>query len=322
VHVAGHSPAYVYQEAAPPVVPSGVILLGDGPTLETITASGNCGQDNCAVSVKAGGILDGFSVLCSASSASDGIAAASGGGPNLPAIVRSVKVSRCINAGISAFGSADVGPNVTSTGNATGLESPAGASGPLRVLTGTSGPNAFDANSGNGIDVSGTAVLTFQGGSTHNNAQGIRLAGGGSSSAAMHSISLLDARNNTGSGIVAYAGQYLKLRGSLLLGNGGAGLYFQYSSTGGGALDIGTTASAGGNAFGGTGNLNTKAGVQICSTTSIAIQLGVAGDSFGNCPPTEAQSSCTSGTSSTYSDILYDTTLALAPNVTGCTVGP
>jgi hypothetical protein len=313
VHVAGATPALVYMEASSLDVGASIILSGDGPAKTTIQAAGTCGSTTCAVAVGGGGVLQGFTVTCSGGS---GIVTSDGMPP--PA-VREVIASGSMNDGLLATSNVDLGPDFSANRNGTGgVESPQGAGGVIHVIGTT---NTFDNNKGNGIDVSGTATLNFEGGTANGNFQGIRLAGA-TAGIAGHTITSLTASNNSGpGGVVAYNGQTIKMRSSTLTGNTGVGLYYAY--VGSSTLDIGTNA-AGGNTFAGstTANNNGVAGLRLCGVTA-ASMVSAAGDSWSSCPPAQTFADC-SATPKVYSDIDYGPALSagMPVAVSGCTVGP
>jgi len=315
VHVAGSTPALVYNEASSLHVTANIILSGDGPTKTTIQASGACGSTTCAVAVGGGGVLEGFTVTCSGG---DGIATSDG---MPPAAVHEVVASGSMGNGLVAAADVELGPNFSANLNgAAGVESPMGAGGTVHVIGTT---NTFDDNKGNGIDVSGTATLIFEGGSASRNAQGIRL-GGATASAAGHTITSLTATKNTGpGGFVAYSGQTLKVRSSTFTGNTGVGLYYEYAGTS--TLDIGTTNDAGNNTFAGatTTNNNGVAGLRLCGVTATSMPAA-AGDAWSACLPAQTFADCGNAKPATYSDIDYAPALAsgMPVAVSGCTVGP
>jgi hypothetical protein len=315
VHVAGSTPALVYMEASSLDVTANVILSGDGPGKTTIQASGPCGNTTCAVAVGGGGVLEGFTVTCSGGS---GIATSDGMPP--PA-VRAVLATGSKTDGLIAAANVDLGPGFSANANgAGGVESPAGAGGTIHVIGTT---NTFDDNMGNGIDVSGTATLNFEGGTANGNFQGIRVAGA-TAAAGGHTITSLTASKNTGpGGVVAYNGQTIKMRSSTLTGNTGVGLYYAY--VGSGTLDIGTANDSGGNTFAGatTADNNGLAGLRLCGVTA-ANMLTAAGDAWSACAPAQTFADCSTAPKN-YSDIAYGPALTAAGvpvAVSGCTVGP
>jgi hypothetical protein len=316
VHVAGSTPALVYMEASSLDVGANLVLSGDGPGKTTIEASGTCGSTTCAVTVGGGGVLQGFTVTCSSGS---GILTTDG---MPPAAVREVIASGSMTDGLLAMANVDLGPAFSANSNgAAGVESPQGAGGTVHVIGTT---NTFDDNHGNGIDVSGTATLNFEGGTANGNAQGIRLAGA-TAAAGGHTITSLTATNNTGpGGVVAYGGQTITMRSSTLTGNTGVGLYYAY--VGAGTLDIGTANSSGGNTFAGatTADNNGVAGLRLCGLTATTMPVA-AGDAWSSCPPTQTFADCGNTTPTGYSDIDYapaSLSLGGPVAVSGCTVGP
>jgi hypothetical protein len=315
VHVAGSTPALDYMEASSLHVGANIILSGDGPAKTTIQASGACGSATCAVSVGGGGVLQGFTVTCSGGS---GIVTTDG---MPPAAVRAVLATGSKTDGLLATSNVELGPGFSANANgAGGVESPAGAGGTIHVIGTT---NSFDDNMGNGIDVSGSATLNFEGGTASGNFQGIRLGGTTAASLTGHTITSLTATQNTGpGGVVAYGGQTIKMRSSTLTGNTGVGLYYAY--VGSSSLDIGAN-SAGGNTFAGatTANNNGVAGLRLCGVTA-ASMLSAAGDSWSTCPPAQTFADCNNSKPANYSDILYGPVLAVGTPVavSGCIVGP
>jgi len=314
VHVAGAVPALVYKETGPPTIVAGVTLQGEGASQVTIDASGTCTTTTCAVIVEGGGVLDGFTVT---SAAGDGVeTSASSPAP----VVRNVNATGSMGNGIMALGALELGPNVSASGNGNGgLQSPVTASGVVHVV-GTA--NSFDNNAGNGINFDGTATLNFEGGSANGNAQGLRLGGAATGA---HTVTSLTATGNTGpGGFVAYNGQTIKLRSSVLMANAGVGLL--YNAANGSTLDLGTgPAAMGGNTFGGvtaTGR-NAKGGLRLCSTAAVVVQPAYGND-WSSCPPTQTAVAC-GATIGSYSDVVYGVgaAMAVAPVVaTACALGP
>jgi len=301
VHVVGSgaSGGAVYAESGVVAVTPAVTLEGDGPAETTISAAGVCGATTCAVTVSAGALVTGFTIT---SSGGDGVVTLAGG-PPAPSL-SNVTITGCAGNGILAGGGIELGPNASVVGNkANGLESPAAGTGKLHVIGRT---NAFNDNSGNGIDVNGAAWLSFEGGTANGNGQGIRLAGP-TVAGATHSVTALTATGNKGpGGFVAYAsssvGQPLTLRGCTLTGNtGGVGLSYVFG--GGSVLDIGATA-VGGNTFGGATELNAKAGLLLCNT---GVAIPALGDYWAACAPVETKIAACADLASltTYSDVVF-----------------
>jgi len=324
VHVVGKSGGLKYVETNAVVVPANVTLHGDGPAITALSASGNsamCGSTPCAVVLQ--GELDGLAVT---SPTGNGIVtlAPTASGP-IPT-VRNASVSGSGINGVCALGSVDLGPDIAVNLNTqAGVESPgAGGCGPAvtaGVVHVIAGVNTFDRNGGNGIDLSGAATLTFEGGTASGDVQGIRLS---SSPPGAHSIVNLTATGNTGPGaVVTYGGQSLSLRGSDLRGNTTVGLLHNYA--GASVLDLGVSV-AGGNTFGGATSSanNGRAGVILCNsgaTSSVTAQ----GDSWSKCPPSAALAigSCAIG-SLAYADVVYFPAGAAGDPVTddsSCTKG-
>ncbi len=319
VHVAGSNPALVYVENGPLTVGPGITLSGAGALEVAISASGPCSASSmsgtCAVLIEGGGIVDGFTIL---SPGGDGVwTAAPGSAPN--PILRNVAASGSKGNGVVALGSVTLGPNLGASNNGgSGVESPSGSTGTVHVVVGV---NNFSQNKGNGIDLSGGAALSFEGGTADGDSQGIRLA---SSPAASHSITGLTAKNNTGpGGVVVYGGQTLRLRSSTLTGNTGSGLLYNYAS--GSALDLGTGNEPGGNTFGGMtqSQRNGVAGVMLCSAPSSQL---ADGDSWSTCAPSQTAIVCGVSASTGYTDVAYQYASGIVstggPISGSCTVGP
>jgi hypothetical protein len=321
VHVAGATPALVYNETGSIVVNANIVVLGAGPGKTTLNASGPCATPSaaCAVIVEASGVLDGFTVV---SAAGDGIESDTGA----PApIVRNVVASGSKGDGIVALGGVDLGPNIVASGNAgQGVESMQGATGLVHVLAGT---NAFSHNGANGLNIDGAATLKFDGGAALGNAlNGIRIFGvsaGLGTVRASHSIAGLDAEANKNTGISAFNGQVLKVRSSTLLANANEGLY--YAGAAGGSLDIGTTADPGANAFGGAtvATQNGKAGIFLCRVLSAGGGLQPAeADTWAACPPTQTAVVSCDNEPATYADVGYAPPSGNPVVATTCIVGP
>jgi hypothetical protein len=317
LHVAGATPALVYNESDKVLVNHKVVLVGDGPTKTTISATGACnGGGNCAVEVNLDGVLDGFTVT---SPGGDGIVANAG---SPAAVIKNVSAIGSKLSGIVTLGAAELGPNIVASGNfAQGLASK-GVGGLLHVNGGT---NAFDGNAFNGITVDGSATLKFEGGTASGNGyNGIRLAGTITAPPTAHAITNLVAKLNKNTGISAFNGQTLTIRSSTLLTNSNVGLWYGYAGTG--TLDLGITTDAGGNTFGGSAIAarNGKAGIFLCKSRGSLTQPAHA-DLFANCPPTQTQTSLTTcdPLPTTYFDVAYMAATSGDPvNATSCTLGP
>ncbi len=319
VHVAGNSPALVYDENGPLTIGPGITLEGSGALQTTINASGSCSATSmmgtCAVLVEGGGIVDGFTII---SPNGDGIWTLPPASAPIP-LVRNVAASTSKGNGIVALGSVTLGPNIGANSNGgSGVESPAGSTGTVHVLAGL---NGFSQNKGNGIDLSGGATLTFEGGTASGNGQGIRIA---TTPAASHTITGLTAKNNTGpGGVVVYGGQILKLRSSTLVSNTGSGLLYNYMN--GSTLDIGTGSESGSNTFGGMtqSQRNGVAGVMLCGAPAIQ---PADGDSWSVCPPTQTAVVCGVSASTGYTDVAYQYANGIVstggPISGSCSVGP
>jgi hypothetical protein len=223
----------------------------------------------------------------------------------------------CKSHGVVAQGAVELGPVFAARSNgAGGVESPATATGRIHVV---GLANAFDGNTGNGINVDGAAVLLFEGGTASGNVQGIRLAGP-QPSGTTHTITSLTASGNTGpGGVVAYNGQTITMRSSTLTGNTSVGLLYTYA--GSSALDVGTATVAGGNTFGGVtaAKRNGVAGVRLCMAPATVV---LGGDSWSACAPTQTLLACDAPLPSTYSDILYGSGVASVVTAPSCTTGP
>ena len=319
VHVAGSTPALVYDETGFLIVGPGISLLGGGALTTTISASGSCMVGNtsgtCAVLVQGGGIVDGFTIL---SPDGDGVWTAPPGTSPHP-LVRNSAANGSKNDGIYAFGSVDLGPNIGASGNGNaGVESPAASTGVVHVIAGL---NGFNENHGNGIDLSGAATLDFEGGTVSGDSQGIRI---GTTPAGSHTITGLTAKANTGPGaVVVYGGQTLTLRSSTLVANTTTGLVYDYAT--GSALDLGTASSTGGNTFGGMtqADRNGVAGIMLCGVPGPQL---ADGDSWSTCAPTQTPFMCGGAVTGGYADVAYQYAggvVSVGGPISGtCSVGP
>lgn len=315
VSVAGSTPALIYDETNSLDVTADITLAGGGVLTTTISASGPCTvgstSGTCAVRVAAGGVLQGFTVT---SPGGDGVWTATGAPTP---VVHDVAADGSKNDGIVAYASVNLGPNISASNNGNaGVESPAGATGVVHVILGL---NGFDGNAGNGIDLSGGATLDFEGGTANENFQGIRID---TMPPGSHTITALTAKANSGPGVVIYGGQTLKVRASSFLGNGASGLYYAYAN--GSTLDLGTSTDSGGNVFGGKSSRNTTAGLTLCNAPAAQ---PADGDSWVNCPPTQAAIACGGSASSNYTDVAYQyqsgvTGTGPGPIAGSCSIGP
>lgn len=319
IHVAGATPALVYNETDAVFLNHNVILLGDGPATTMINASGGCFGGTCAVAVNGGATLDGFTVT---SSSGDGIVA------NLVSpspIIKNVAATGSKGNGVSALGAVELGPNIVASKNGgQGVNSK--GTGLVHINAASVGSfNAFDNNGANGINVEGGAQLKFDGGNAGGNAfNGIRLAGlpAGGGAPPNHTVTGLIAKNNKNTGISAFGGQNLKLRSSTLLTNANIGLVYTYAGTS--VLDIGLTTDKGGNTFGGAtvASRNGKAGIYLCKSRGTGTQPADS-DSFSVCAPTQTSLPGCDTMPTSYTDVAYAPAIAGDPVLaTSCTVGP
>jgi hypothetical protein len=310
VHVAGATPALVYNEATRVLVGANVVLLGAGPTMTTISASGAGAGGVCAVHVEGGGTLDGFTVV---SPGGDGVRADT----STPApVIKNVWASGSKNNGIVALGPVELGPNIVASKNGGQGLSSTSATGIVHVAQGT---NAFDGNGANGIDMEG-ATLAFEGGSaTGNGFNGIRFGVAGALGAT-HTVTALVAKNNN-TGISSFGGQNLKIRSSTLVANRFEGLLYNYAD--GYTLDLGTAGDAGGNTFGGAAaaTRNVKAGIYLCKSRGAATQPA-GGDLFATCPPTQTSFTGCDVAPGAYTDVAYAPAAGDPVVAVACTVGP
>jgi hypothetical protein len=314
VHVAGGTPALVYDEADRILVGANLILRGDGPTMTTISASGAGAGATCAVHVAGGGALDGFTVV---SPGGDGIRANGNPAP----VVKNVSAIGSKNNGIVALGAIELGPNIVASKNGVNT----GGQGVSSTGTGVvvhvvAGANAFENNGANGIDVEG-ATLQFEGGLTAGNGfNGIRFGLAGDVAATSTITGLISKNNNTG--ISSFGGQNLKIRSSNLLSNKIYGLLYNHAA--GYTLDLGRTNDAGGNTFGGAtvATRSPKAGIYLCKSPG-AGTVPAEGNTFAACPPTQTSVAACGTDPAAYADVAYFGAVAGAPATTGaCTVGP
>ena len=137
-------------------------------------------------------------------------------------------------------------------------------------------------------------------------------------------MSNLSVKSNLGYGIAVAGTGSLKLRGTTMLGNE-AGLVFAQSA--GNQLDVGTSADAGNNVFGGVspGN-NAREGLCIEQSGATGGQAA-EGDTWSKCPPSSGKSpSSTCHGINTYVDVGYVpvsvTSGSPVAAPASCTVGP
>jgi hypothetical protein len=313
VHVAGATPALVYNEPIRVLVGANVILQGDGPTKTTISASGAGAGGPCAVHVQGGAVLDGFTVV---SPGGDGVRADT----LIPApIVKNVSAIGSTGNGIVALGAIEIGPNVVASNNGGQGVSSTGTTGVVHVI-GAGGSNAFDGNGANGIDIEG-ATLQFEGGkATNNTFNGIRFGLPGAIGTT-HTVTGLVAKNNN-AGIASFNGQNLKIRSSDLLANKTYGLQYNYAA--GYTLDLGVANDTGGNTFGGAAvaTNNPKAGIYLCNSRGAGTQPA-RGNAFAACPPTHMAVAGCAATPAAYADVAYAPAAVGDPVIAAaCTVGP
>lgn len=322
IHVAGDSPALLYQEATRVLVGPGVTLLGDGADQVTISASGACASKTCAIHVQSGGILDGFQVTCPQGS---GIVTAALQPSSQPAAVRNIIASNSAANGIVALGDVELGPGIVANGNGlpnNGHGVSAEGAGLVHIHASQDTVNQFSNNAWHGINVAAGSLLQFDGGEALNNGNnGIRLDQQCAQPPAVHVIQGLKATGNPNNGVAVYGGS-LKLRSSTLLANGHNGLSFTYAA--GNQLDAGTVQEPGGNVFGGqtTSYNNTNAGTYVCNSATTASVQPFYGNDWSSCPPTQASVATCGTIPSAYADLVSAAATTPSVSIPACTVGP
>lgn len=322
IHVAGASPALVYDEPARVLVNSGITLLGDGPDKVTISASGQCAGLTCAVHVMSGGAIDGVTVT---SPTGNGIVTGGVKPSYPPAAVRQVVVRDSAANGIVALGAVDLGPAIVVShngGTVGGHGVAADGPGQVYVHAGGQGVNKFDNNSAHGINVGSGAWLVFEGGeATGNGNNGIHFDQKSAPPPTVNSISGLVANGNSNYGIAVYFGS-LTLRYSILLGNTNGGLYFEYPN--GAQLDLGTYSDPGMNTFGSAvaASRDGIAGIFICCTATNWVFVSAVGNLWSSCyPPILSMQACSMMPNS-YSDIVTAPPSTVGLDTSNCTVAP
>ncbi|GAC1581747.1 MAG: hypothetical protein NVS3B20_12460 [Polyangiales bacterium] len=310
----------------------GVTLLGDGSAVVKITANGVCGgtTTTCSVEVKGGGVIDGFTIDASGSGVGVFLTA---GDPKV-ASVNNVVISGAKGDGISATVSADLKDVSSQNNGGAGLNVSAGN---VHVLGGVGVVNNFDQNLGDGINVTNTGLLTFDGGTASDNkGNGISLTSVPSTIGAVHTIKGAEIMLNgyTGvtpngnSGIVVGPNSGLKLRSSTLLENGHGGLIFQFGATSVNTLDLGTVADPGNNTFATATPTSRNGKVGICLSQTSPSSVQADGDKWSLCPVAQTAigklgtpADCASITS--YIEVAYKSKLAGDPLLaTSCKVAP
>ena len=323
IHVAGDSPALLYQESTRILVGAGITLLGDGSAKVAVSASGACASKTCAVHVQAGGILDGFQVTCPQG---NGIVTGTLQAASQPATVRNVIASNSALNGIVALGDVELGPGIVA--NSNGLPSSNGhgvsaeGAGLVHINASQDSANQFSNNAWHGINVAVNSLLKFDGGeAVKNGNNGIRLAQQCAPPPAVHLIQGLKALGNSNNGVAVYGGS-LKLRSSILLASGHNGLNFNY--TAGTLLDVGTIQEPGGNVFGGqtTSNNNTNAGIYLCNSAATATAQPYYGNQWSSCPPSQVSVATCGTIPATYADLVSASANAVTLTIPACAVGP
>jgi len=313
IHVRGGTPRFVYSETGPLAVRAREHLQGDGEALTQVTGVARCSVFDCVVTLAATARLSGFTVTGAAVEIPTGADGAS---------VDHVTVTGSNNDGFYLRATAQLS-DVTARQNLRhGLDA--------RTATVTITDSHFDGNDDNGINADRQVVIDFRRGSASNNtSRGIALADSATiNSARMHTLTDLVIERNLGFGIEVGATASLRLRTTVMRQNE-VGLVFTPSSATSNVLDLGTSASAGGNVFAGNllGSRNIRAGLCIQSSGAAGSQVA-EGDTWSVCPPSQRRITgpfCVS--QNTYADVGYvqargvtDAPPLAAP--TTCTVGP
>jgi len=319
-----HVKAATYTESNVVRVRARVSLVGDGASTTKITggsATTYCSgppvasSAPCMVYVEAGGSVDGFTVLFTAST-TNGDGMVLGDETGVAPIVKNVTVTGAPRQGIFTLGAADLGPNLHADKNgSSGVSSTGLTSVPLRVFGTT---NTFDGNAF-GLGVLGAAYLTFEGGSASGNSvHGLALSG--PTGTAKHVVNKLVAKNNAYVGVSVSSQASLTLRDSIMLKNGD-GLRFYYGSSN--KLDIGTSTSPGNNVFNApTTDANLHTGVCLSSAPGTGAQAA-NGNKWTACPVVQTAVTACDGTGPARDAAYAPTTAGPNPLVTtGCAVGP
>jgi hypothetical protein len=319
VHVAGDSPALIYQETTRVIVNPGMTLQGDGIERVKVSAAGACAGKTCAIHVQAGGVVEGMTVTCPQG---NGIVTGVLGTAAAPPTIRNAAASDSAMNGIVAQGDVELGPAIRASRNGLpgkGHGVSAEGAGLVRVRAGNGAANQFNGNGWHGINVAAGALLQFEGGEALGNGNnGIRLDQQCAPPPAVHQVTALTATGNPNNGLAAYGGS-LRLRSSRLLGNGRNGLSFGYPA--GTELDIGTLQDPGGNVFGGQtpATNNTEAGILLCNARAAEVDQAAEGNQWSACPPSLGAAGTCSTAPSSYADIWYG---SVNLSVSTCELGP
>lgn len=312
-----HVAAGTYNESGPVHVHDKVSIVGAGIGSVTITGGGSCSSGNCIVEIDGGGTLRGVRVDAAGSTNTAIIMLAASA--TAPAVqnVRSEHAA-APGVGILARGSANIGPNVTCTGNYRGLDSI--GSGVVHVIGAVSTDNLFENSGQSGIYMESNASLQFDAGEARGNTtNGIYLFG-----SALSHINNLDAHDNRSNGLWVATSASAIVRKSGFHNNN-FGVLFNKGTTN--SLDLGQDGDHGGNTFATAtaATRNTSGGV--CSTMgSSGATIYAVGDSFSTCsvsggPNVIGIDSCDSVP--TYADLFFTPTGVSNPYVTSsCSVAP
>jgi len=315
IHVAAGN----YNESGLVTVGDRVTLAGAGESLLTVTGGGACvfAATTCTVTVQGAGKLTGATVTSTTGYPVEIAPGANG------ATIDHVTARGAPQDGFYVRATATLS-NVSALNNTRfGMTGRSITASPI-TITVTNG--TFKGNQMGGVSVDRLASLTFTGGAVESNGlDGIDL--GDSSLAAgarQFTVSNLSVKSNLGYGIAVAGTGSLKLRGTTMLGNE-AGLVFAQSA--GNQLDVGTSADAGNNVFGGVspGN-NAREGLCIEQSGATGGQAA-EGDTWSKCPPSSGKSpSSTCHGINTYVDVGYVpvsvTSGSPVAAPASCTVGP
>lgn len=298
-----------YPEVVPIKVRANEVYRADGTGAVKVVGKGTapCGaasSDSCTFQLDTNCKLDGLTI--EGGTVANGVVAFASAGGLPPALVNTT-VKGMAKDGVVVLGvGAKFGPNTHVDGNAySGVMVRNG-----RVdVTGIG--NTFDGNkggtyiggvyvTGSGIHVLKGASLFVDGGATaNNNHTGVFFDAGGAGGT--QTLSQLTATGNRANGVFIAKGWQVVVRKSTLNKNTQYGLMVSYDSTT--MVDLGA-ADLAGNVFGLSSAKNGKAGLFLCRSPKSGGQLA-NGNSWGACPPTQAQVANCDTVPATYVDVAY-----------------
>lgn len=289
IHVAGGE----YVQGAIVAIPAKVRLSGASEASVAISGGGTCAvtASPCTLTLEGGAGLDHVTVT---NATGDAIVVTGGTGA---AMIDHATASDAKRFGIAVRSASLVLDHATVSNNKQdGLNAKQG------TITVTA--SDFRNNAQNALDIDQGATLSITGGNVDSNQfDAIFLHNGSSFAPLAHTITGVSLKQNLGFGIFCAANASCTVRDTTMFGNE-IGIVFDVGSTN--ALDLGTQASPGNNAFAGplATERNIRAGLCFEQSGAVATQL-VEGNTWRACAPPSRKTGPFCRSNNTYSDLAF-----------------